>query len=104
MSAARIRYQDVIPYDVPRSLAELQGPTTGVLELPHSVHWGPDRRVDLADPDDRVAAYQAVVREGSTAQQEVLLDAMVLKRVWPALSLPDRCRLRWETSFPELAR
>lgn len=29
------------------------------------------------------------------------MDALLL-RVWPELMLPERCRVLWETRFPEL--
>ncbi|MEZ0167045.1 hypothetical protein AB2L27_20015 [Kineococcus sp. LSe6-4] len=102
MNAPRIRYQDVVPYDVPPSLDLLTGPTGGHLELPHSVHWGPSRVVDLDDPSELVWGYQAVVREGTVRQQQELLDAAALVRVWRDLILPVRCRALWEDAFPVL--
>ncbi|MFV2018338.1 nucleotidyl transferase AbiEii/AbiGii toxin family protein [Micromonospora sp. LOL_023] len=33
---------------VAADLAELRGPTPGVVELPHRLHWQPNRRVDPA--------------------------------------------------------
>jgi hypothetical protein len=47
-------------------------------------------------------AYESVVREGSARQQEELLNADLLRRVWPQLRLPRRCRDLWQTRFPEL--
>lgn len=95
MSTPRVRYQDVVPYDVPSSLELLAGPSRGLLELPHSIHWGPSRVVDLDDPSELVWGYQAVVREGSARQQRELLDAATLVRVWRGLILPVRCRALW---------
>jgi hypothetical protein len=103
VTSPRIRYQDVVPYERPRTLAALRGPVAGHLELPHSVHWGPDRVLDLAVLDEVVPGYQAIVREGTVQQQEALLDRDLLLRVWTDMVLPGRCRDVWESAFPELA-
>jgi hypothetical protein len=50
-----------------------------------------------------VFAYQQIVREGTTADQERLLNREVLVRVWSELILPPRCQRLWETRFCELA-
>ena len=101
--AERVLFQDVIPYDVPGSLSDLAGPSVGTLVLPHSVHWGPDRAVHLDSYAGRSKAYRAIVREGTRAQQEALLNADVLRGLWSDLRLPVRCRAVWEARFPELA-
>ncbi len=98
----RVLMQDMVPYDLPSSLEALNGSGEGVLVLPHSVHWGPQRLADLAEPADVSAAYQALVREGTSFQQESLLNADLLRRVWPALVLPERCRRLWESRFSDL--
>lgn len=99
----RVLYQDVIPYDTPSSLDALQGPVDGVLILPITVHWGPDATADLSTADGLEKAYENVVREGTREQQEELLNADLLRRVWPQLRLPKRCRDIWQSRFPELA-
>lgn len=99
----RVLYKDIVPYDTPTALTALRGPATGILEVPLTVHWGPRRRFDLDDPRDVHAAYRAIVREGTTAVQEQLLNVDVLRRLWPELMLPPRCRSIWEDRFPELA-
>lgn len=99
----RVLYKDIVPYEVPSSLDALSGPSTGVLELPITVHWGPKHTFDLENSDERAFAYQQIVREGTSADQESLLDAGTLRRVWPELMLPMRCQAMWESSFPELA-
>lgn len=101
--AERVLFQDVFPYDVPASLSDLAGPRVGVLVLPHSIHWGPDRAVDLDSDAGRSKAYRAIVREGTRAQQEALLNADVLRELWNDLRLPARCRAVWEARFPKLA-
>lgn len=103
MTVPRLRFADIVPYELPDSLEALRGPSGGWLELPHAVHWGPVRLADLDDHDDLVGAYQAVVREGSRGHQEELLHAGLLRAVWPELSLPVRCRRLWEETFPVLS-
>ena len=101
--STRVLYRDVIPYDTPSSLAALEGPAEGVLTLPVAVHWGPDATADLSTADGLQKAYENLVREGTSRQQEELLNADLLGRVWPQLRLPTRCRDLWQTGFPELA-
>lgn len=64
---------------------------------------GPRWVSDLDRPGLRRAAYRAIVREGASEVQEELLNADLLRGVWPDLVLPDRCRQLWESRFPELA-
>mgnify|MGYP003526634990 CR=1 FL=1 len=95
-------YGGTIPYDTPSSLRALRGPEFGLIELPVTVHWGPQHTYDLADPSDLESAYQALVREGTTAIQEQFLNERLLRAVWSDLVLPTRCRLTWESCFPDL--
>lgn len=99
----RVLFQDVIPYDAPASLAELRGPASGTMILPHTIHWGPGRVADLDAEDGRSKAYRAIVREGTAVQQAELLNAALLVKLWPSLRLPARCRAAWEARIPELA-
>ncbi|MDN5764399.1 MAG: transcriptional regulator [Humibacillus sp.] len=101
---ARVLYQDGIPYDTPSSLEALDGPGEGVLVLPITVHWGPEPTADVSTPDGVAKAYGGLVREGTTQQQEALLNAELLRRVWPGLHLPQRCRRLWESRLRDLAR
>lgn len=100
--ATRLKFRDVVPYETPSSLDALSGPACGSLELPRTVHWGPRRLFDLDDLGQRRAAYRALVREGSKSTQETYLNEALLRREWPDLVLPDRCRAIWESAFPEL--
>ena len=99
----RVLFKDIVPYDTPTSLEALRGPATGTLDLPVTVYWGPAQSFDLGKPADLETAYQALVREGSTGDQEALLNEGLLRRVWPELMLPERCRHIWEERFPGLA-
>ena len=99
----RVLYQDVIPYEMPSSLDALHGPSEGVVTLPLAVYWGPEPTADLSTPHGVEKVYENVVREGTRDVQEVLLNADMLRRIWPQLRLPQRCRNSWEARFPELA-
>lgn len=99
----RVFFRDTKPYEMPESLDELHGPTGGVLELPHSVYWGPERSVSLDSPSGIRKAYQAVLREGTADDQAFILNRHVLQREWAELALPHRVRVMWESRFPQLA-
>ncbi len=99
---AHLLFQDVFPYETPRSLESLRGPATGVLILPRTVHWGPDPTADLDTRSGLHKAYRNLVREGTRVIQEEMLNASRLIEVWPDLALPQRCRALWESRFPEL--
>ncbi len=62
--AGRVLFEDVKPYDVLASWADLAGPAVGVIELPLTVYWGPPRVFDLAHPGHGRTAYEAVLSEG----------------------------------------
>lgn len=102
MAEQRVFFRDIIPYDTPSSLEALRGPATGLLTLPITVHWGPERTVDLRTRHGLTKAYRTLVREGTSEQQEAFLNAGLLRRVWPDLILPVRCRALWESRFPDL--
>jgi hypothetical protein len=47
-------------------------------------------------------AYQAILNEGTSEEQESLLNEDVLCQHWDELILPVRVRTLWETRFPAL--
>ena len=57
------------PVVVARTLAELTGPTGGVVELPVRLMWSSERTFDLADPDDLLWMYENVLRETTRADE-----------------------------------
>jgi len=99
----RVRFQDVKPYDAPASLDDLRGPSDGELVLPHHVHWGPRRDVNLSRAGDVLTAYQAIISEGMVGDQVTILNRSLLLEFWPELILSARVRNLWESRFPELA-
>ena len=101
--SARVRFQDVKPHDAPASLDDLRGPRDGELVLPHHIHWGPRREVNLSREGDVLTAYQATISEGMVADQVTILNRSLLLELWPELILSNRVRNLWESRFPELA-
>lgn len=101
---ARVLYRDTVPYETPSSLSALRGPDSGTLDLPIDVYWGPSHSFDLTETGERRMAYRALVREGTPAIQEALLNRALLLAEWAHLILPGRCQALWEERFPELAQ
>jgi len=99
----RAFFRDLKPYEIVDSLGQLDGPSAGVVELPHSLFWAPGGgRIDLDEAGGTAMAYQAVLSEGTAADQRALLNRHVLLSVWQELMLPRRVRDLWEAKFPEL--
>lgn len=98
------RYADQRHYVVPGSLDDLRGPVGGVVTLDRWLDWSGDRTYDLDDPGDLQLLYQTVLNQAtSVADVSRWLDADTLRRLWPALWLPDRLRALWHARFPELS-
>ncbi|MEU9511004.1 hypothetical protein AB0D32_32535 [Micromonospora sp. NPDC048170] len=86
------------PAVVARTLAELTGPTRGVVELPVRLMWNAHRTFDLADPDDLLWMYENVLRETTRAEDlRLLINGRMLRRVWRLLNLPRGVRQAWES-------
>ena len=97
VTAARVRFRDVKPYDAPASLDELRGPYDGPIDLPHSVRWQADRfDVDVSNLGWRRMAYQALLAEGTADQQRRLMNRDRLIEAWPILNMDPRVRGLWE--------
>jgi hypothetical protein len=98
-------YAAIRPYTVPDTLDELTGPTTGVVELPGHLDWGPRRTYNLEDFSDSRLLYMRVIRESTHVEDlRRFLNAQVLTRLWPQLVLPPRVRALWQDRFPSLDR
>lgn len=103
MSDDRVFLRDVKPYAVPESLDELQGPATGVVELPLSIYWAPgDHLADVGTADGAWKTYVAALSEGRLEDIIRLVNADRLRQVWGDLLLPRRVVAMWESRFPEL--
>ena len=100
---SRVRFRDLKPYYAPESLEAPRGPYHGRIDLPHRARWQADHRgVDIDDLGGRRMAYQALLAEGSAADQERLLNRRRLVETWPLLNLDRRVLDLWEGRFPEL--
>ncbi|HEY3261608.1 MAG TPA: hypothetical protein VGJ95_15295 [Pseudonocardiaceae bacterium] len=86
--------------ELPRTLDELRGPTTGTVRLPLRIYWsGPDPENvewDFADPGRRARLYEIVLREGSLDDQRMLINGRELARIWDSLYLPPHIRRAWQ--------
>jgi hypothetical protein len=87
---------------VDASLAELQGPTHGTVELPIWLFWHPDRTFDLDEPGMLPWMYQVVLREAGSTEDLACLNGELLIALWPDLYLPKGVRQAWEDQHPEL--
>lgn len=92
------------PVVVVDDLTRLHGPSTGVVTLPITLNWTPRIRYDLATETAARSLYQVVLREAHTeAEIETYLNADVLHRLWPSLTLPRAVREFWQAQHPTLA-
>ena len=104
-NVSAIGYAATRPYTVPDTLDELTGPTTGVVELPGHLDWGPRREYNLDKFNDSRLLYMRVIRESTHVEDlRRFLNAQVLMHLWPQLVLPPRVRALWEDRFPSLGR
>lgn len=104
MTEQRVFFHHLKPYDVPDSLEELHGPSSGWVELSHSLYWAPgSRRFNLAEDFGVKRVYVSALAEGTPADVQALVNPGRLVEVWEALFLPTRVRNLWEDRFPDLA-
>ena len=92
------------PVVVAASLAELQGPVDGLVELPQRLFWSGERVFDLSNPDRLQSMYEAVFEAARTqADLAEYLNGEMLARLWPELGVSLRARKAWEAKHPRLA-
>lgn len=100
-----MRYADSRTYLVPEDLAELTGPTSGVIELPTHLDWSEQHAYDLDDPVQTGLMYERVIREAASPRDlAYYLNQDVLIRIWKRIYLPARVRRQWESTFPTLSQ
>jgi hypothetical protein len=98
------RYADQRPYAVAGSLADLRGPTSGVVVLDRRLDWSGRACYDLANPRRLTSMYETVLREATSPDDlSRWLDGPTLVRLWPDLVLPPQARRPWEARFARLA-
>lgn len=93
---------DLRPTVLPGSLAALDGPTEGIVELPLHLDWSSANRYDLAVPRRLETLYRTVLIEARSPADLSYLDGATLKTLWLELRLPHWIRRDWEQAFPEL--
>jgi hypothetical protein len=99
-----VPYGDRKPYVVVDALAELRGPTSGTVSLPHHLDWSGNAEYVLDRPARLASMYRTVLAEaGTTDDLRNWLDGALLVEIWPSLWLPPQLRSKWEGQFPELA-
>ena len=102
-SAARASYDR--PYAVPATLAELRGPTGGVVVLPLSLAWTGRRRFDLARPADLARMYKVVLHEARDVDDiRRFLNRDLLVEHWDEIRAGRTVRALWESRFSDLRR
>ena len=102
--SSRILFQDTKPYEVVESLDNLRGPASGMIELPLYVRAMSRefRQVDLDNADERIAAYNDILQEGTLSDIVELVNTRLLIKDWLQQRLPRRVVDRWESRFSEL--
>jgi hypothetical protein len=99
----RIPYEERRPWTVPETLAELTGPTSGVVELPKHLDWSEMGQYNLDDPAELGLMYERVIRESMRVDDlRSFLNGATLRRVWDRIFLPRTVRRLWEARFPDL--
>lgn len=99
-----VRFGDTIPYQVPDSLDDLHGPSTGQVRVGPNIDTSLNPVWDLDVEGRRWGLYSAVVRDGIVDEQCAILNRRLLLELWTTLNLPARCRSVWERRFPDLAQ
>ena len=103
MTRVRPRLRDSKPYEAPDSLEELTGPSDGPVTLPLRIRWVPGGRTyDVGNDAQAQVVYQAVLSEGSAADQCTFLNEQRLVGLWPTLNLDQRVVRLWQGRFAEL--
>lgn len=93
------------PVLVAGTLAELGGPTGGIVEMPLRLWWNPNRAFNLDRPTMLTWMYENVLREAIRVDElRTFLDGPTLVRLWPELNLPRAVRAAWEARHPRLRR
>ena len=70
---------------IPQRLADLRGPTQGVVVLPRHLTWYGLREFDICDAPSRVALYTIVLSQGTRNDIARFLHPELLRQDWPQL-------------------
>ncbi|GAA3055162.1 hypothetical protein FHS39_002978 [Streptomyces olivoverticillatus] len=90
---------------LPDSLADLNGPAHGVVDLPLHVCWSGLCSFDLDHPKLRMSLYRIVMAEGQRDDLIQFLNRDLLVMLWPVLRTLISRDIRdvWEGAFTELS-
>ena len=99
----KARFGETKPYFAPGSLLSLNGPDSGVIKLPITIYWGPNRWFSLTRRSSLHQVYQMVLQEGSIEDINKYLDRNILLSIWSELSLPSRLCELWELKVPGMS-
>ncbi|GAA1882029.1 hypothetical protein GCM10009753_07130 [Streptantibioticus ferralitis] len=90
-------------FDVVEDLATLHGPDDGPLDVPaHLADAELPVRIDEPTSWQRTVLYRKLLLEGTSVEQERLLNRAWLRRLWPSRLGPPQILKVWEQRFPEL--
>jgi hypothetical protein len=92
------------PVLVAVNLADLRGPTSGVVELPLHLFWsGADGWFSLDDRSGQRQVYRTVLREARRPDDlAAFLNGGMLTVLWASILLPKVVRKAWEEQHPVL--
>jgi hypothetical protein len=102
--ASQPSYVESRPYTLPPALEELQGPDSGIVELPRSLAWSGKRTYDAGDQQQAARMYKIVLEEAQQVDQlRRYVNGGLLRHLWRNMALARPVRKLWEQRFPELA-
>ena len=99
----RRRYADPdVPYELPDALTDLNGPATGIVELPAGLDVHGLGPFDLAKAHDVDTLYKLVLNHARDTDELHHLNHQVLVEIWPRLRIHNRLRDTWQQHFDHL--
>lgn len=90
------------PFDIPKTLEELCGPSAGKITLSPMIYWGPTHDFNVTNRDEARTAYEHILTEGSLSEMRTFLNRDLLIDVWCDLFLPTYIAVAWENRFEPL--
>ena len=92
----KAHFGETKPYFAPHDVSTLHGPDSGVVKLPLTIYWGPDRWFNLSRRSPLRHAYHMILEEGTIEEMNLYLNCAVLLSIWNDLTLPPRLSYLWE--------
>jgi hypothetical protein len=90
---------------IPTSLADLHGPSGGVVVLPLRLAWSSPTDYDVSDPGQRLTLYRMLLDCGQREDIIRYVNPELLRREWSRIRrLTSRAVIEvWESLLPDLA-